>query len=290
MTASSEVSLSLKDKLSSSAFGAGARHGSSRLEQSVKAEIESGQQELSLLEQENGTYRFSREKSGGYAGGSARTLDAYDSLKRTDSFVLNESITSPGSRLFLLQGTVVPAVLLTGINSDLPGQVSAQVSENVYDSKTGNALLIPQGSRLMGQYNSQVAFGQERVMLAFNRLIFPDGRSLNLGAMAGTTPDGFAGFEADVNTHFWRLFSTSLRLGGITTTVSLAEDNKYDDDGNLTASGALSNGLAQSLGRVMTQIFERHLNISPTLEVDPGYEFNLIFTKDVLFKEEYHYG
>ena len=107
----------------------------------------------------------------------------------------------------LQAGFVIPAIMLSGINSELPGQVMAQVSRNVYDTPTGRYLLIPQGSRLIGSYNSGIQYGQSRILMAWQRIVFPDGRTLDLGAMPGADQAGYAGFHDQVNNHYFRLFT-----------------------------------------------------------------------------------
>ncbi len=244
----------------------------SALSQSQRAELEHGRQQLADL------------KAG---GGQGNPLSAYDALATGDSHALPYRVQSVDTPYIIRQGAVVPAVLLTGINSDIPGQVIAQTTAPVYDSPLGNFELIPRGSRLLGQYVSQPAYGTERVMLAFNRIIMPDGKSLTLGAMPGASLDGYAGFDAEVDNHMMRLISGALLLGGITAAVSLSQDDVYDDDGHITVSSAMTQAVGASLGRVLAQVVERNINISPTLQVKPGYEFNLTLIKDLRFDGPY---
>lgn len=220
--------------------------------------------------------------------GPGTTLSAYDQL-RTAGTLLTSKVESVLSPYLLRQGVLIPCVLLSGVNSDLPGQVQAQVTSDVFDTPYGRHVLIPKGSKIIGQYAAAPLLGQERLMLGFNRVIFPDGKALSLGAMPGVSQDGLAGFSAEVDHHMWRLFSNAVLLGGITASVSLAVDNdSYDEDGNLTVSGALSQGLGQSLGRVITAVIERNLAISPTLTVAPGFLFNVTLTQDIYFDGPYH--
>ena len=215
-----------------------------------------------------------------------KNLSSYNSLENNDyklGFEV-ESITTP---YVINQGNIIPAVLLSGINSDLPGQITAQVTSDVLDSPLGNYILIPKGSKLIGQYAAAPDFGQTRIMLGFNRLIFPDGKSLNLGSMPGTGADGYSGFNADVNNHLLKLMSYSVLLGGITTLVTLSTDSTYDDNGKITPQSALSQSMGEILGRTMSQVIERNLNISPTLTVKPGFRFNVAVTKDIEFTKEY---
>ena len=214
------------------------------------------------------------------------TLNDYAYLQNND-FKLNHNVESVTNLFVIKQGSVIPAVLLTGINSDLPGQVSAQVTNDVLDSPFGNSILIPKGSKLIGQYGSGPGFGQTRIMMGFNRLIFPDGKSLNLEAMPGTGSDGYSGFKADVNNHWLKLISYSVFLGGITTAVTLSTDAAYDSEGKITPQAALSQSMGEILGRTMSQVIERNLSLSPTLTVKPGFRFNVAVTKDIEFSGEY---
>ena len=219
---------------------------------------------------------------------NSRTLSAYNALGNTDS-LLNTAVEPVLSPYLVRQGAVLPCVLMTGINSDLPGMVQAQVTEDVYDSPRGDHVLIPRGSKVTGQYASAPMMGQERLMLAFNRVIFPDGRAMNLGAMPAAGHDGWSGLSADVDTHFWSMLGHAVLLGGITAGISLStDDNTRDSNGELTLNGALSQSMGQSLGRVMTQVIERNMNLSPTLKVQPGFAFNVTLTKDIYFDAPYH--
>lgn len=218
---------------------------------------------------------------------SEQTLSAYEGLVNNDT-LLQTSVETVLSPFLLRQGTLIPCVLLTGINSDLPGLVQAQVVSDVYDTPRGNHVLIPRGSKIIGQYASAPMMGQERLMLGFNRVIFPDGKAMSLGAMPGSSTDGYAGFNAEVDNHFWRLMGNSILLGGITAGIAISvDDDQRDDNGNLTLNGALSQGLGQSIGRVLTNVIERNMAISPTLTVEPGFNFNVTLTKDIYFPSQY---
>lgn len=223
----------------------------------------------------------------GGSSGNPKTLAAYERLKG-GATLLKEKVESVLSPYLLRQGVLIPCVLLSGVNSDLPGQVQAQVTSDVFDTPYGRHVLIPKGSKIIGQYASAPLMGQERVMLGFNRVIFPDGKALSLGSMPGASLDGFAGFSAEVDNHMWRLFSNAVLLGGVTAGVSLAVDNDaYDEEGRLTLNGALSQGMGQSLGRVITTVIERNLSVSPTLTVAPGFLFNVTLTQDIYFDGPY---
>ena len=184
-------------------------------------------------------------------------------------------------------GAVIPAIMISGIVSDLPGQVMAQVSTNVYDSPTGRHLLIPQGTRLVGTYDNQIAYGQRRVLMAWQRLLFPDGRTLDIQAMPGADSAGKAGFGDRVNTHFWRIFGSSVLLSGVVAGVSLSQDNGDSDSDRQRASDALSEALGQNLGSAIAEMLRKSINISPTIEIRPGYRFNVMVTKDMVFSGPY---
>lgn len=202
------------------------------------------------------------------------------------------SLENPSSPYLVRAGTILPATLISGINSDLPGQIIAQVSQNVYDSATGFHLLVPQGTRLYGSYQSGIAFGQERVMVAWNRLIYPDGRTLTLNSMPGADMGGYSGFTDLVDNHWMRLFGGAFLMSGITAGVAVATDDNNDnnsssDDNSVSVNDELSRALAVQFGNVIAQVVERNLNVAPTLEIRPGYRFNVFVTKDLSFKGPY---
>lgn len=205
-----------------------------------------------------------------------------------DRWRLDSRLQAPRTPFELRAGFVIPALLISGINSDLPGQIMAQVSQDVYDTPTGKYLLIPQGSRLVGTYSSQVAFGQSRVLIAWQRIVFPDGKALDIGAMPGADSAGYAGFKDKVNNHYFRLFGTAVLMSAVVAGVSLSQAN-YDsvNSNRQNARDALSEALGQQLGQAMAQLLMKNLNVSPTLEIRPGYRFNIIVTKDLTFGKPY---
>ncbi len=224
--------------------------------------------------------------SGSYRPGNS--LASFDARGNTDRWRLdNAGVTAPRSRYELRAGFVIPAVMVSGINSELPGQVIAQVSQNVYDTASGKHLLIPLGTRLVGAYTSDIAFGQERVMLAWQRLVFPDGKALH--AMPGADGAGYAGFSDQVDNHYIRTFVSAFLLSGIIAGVNLSQNNNSsDNDGNRQRAGdAMSEALGQTLGTAMSQMLQKNLNIAPTLEIRPGYRFNVMVVKDLLFQTPY---
>ena len=194
--------------------------------------------------------------------------------KRT---VSNDRLEGPASKYIVQAGSVIPAALLSGIRSDLPGQVSGQVTENVYDSPTGRYLLIPQGSKLIGIYDSQVSFGQSRVLLVWTRLIFPNGRSIVLERQQGADSEGYAGLEDQVDYHWSRLFmaaalSTLLGVG--------SELGASNTDSDIVR--ALRRGSSDSLNQTGQQIVRRNLNVQPTLTIRPGFPIRVIVNRDLV--------
>jgi type IV secretion system protein VirB10 len=199
--------------------------------------------------------------------------------KRTTSA---DRLTAPASPYVVQAGSVIAAALITGLRSDLPGQITAQVTENVYDSPTGRTLLIPQGARLVGEYDSQVAFGQERVLLAWTRLILPDGRSIGLERQPGSDAAGYAGLEDGVDNHWGKLFQAAI----LSTLLSVGSEAGTSQDENNLAQ-AIRAGAANSFSQTGQQIVEHELTIQPTLTIRPGYPVRVMVTHDLIL-EPYH--
>ncbi|MEO3388907.1 IncP-type conjugal transfer protein TrbI [Mesorhizobium sp. CAU 1741] len=188
------------------------------------------------------------------------------------------------SRFELKRGSVIPATLVTGINSDLPGLVSAQVSQNVYDSATGRHLLIPQGSKLFGRYDSHVSFGQDRVLAVWTDIIFPNGSTLQIGAMAGTDAAGYGGFNDRVDNHYARTFGAAILVAliGAGTETMIPRDRSSFGTAN-GAEDAARRSFAETFGKMSEQTISRNLNVQPTLEIRPGYRFNVMVDQDITF-------
>jgi len=165
------------------------------------------------------------------------------------------------------------------MRSDLPGQVTAQVTENVYDGPTGRLLLIPQGARLIGQYDAQVAFGQSRALLVWNRLIMPDGRSITLERQPGADASGVAGLEDEVDNHWGQLF----RAAAISTLLSIGSQAGQSDDEDQLVQ-ALRRGSSDGISQVGRQLVGRSANIQPTLTIRPGFPVRVIVTRDLVLE------
>jgi type IV secretion system protein VirB10 len=193
-----------------------------------------------------------------------------------------DRIAAAASSHVVQAGNVIPASLITGIRSDLPGQVTAQVTENVYDSPTGRFLLVPQGTRLIGIYDSQVAFGQSRVLLAWNRLIMPNGRSIVLERQAGADTAGYAGLEDEVDNHWGAQFEAALlsTLLGVGSQLGATTGTGMNAD----VITALRRGTSDSMNQTGQRAVQRNLNIQPTLTIRPGFPVRVIVNRDLVLE------
>lgn len=187
----------------------------------------------------------------------------------------------------LKRGSVIPATLITGINSDLPGRITAQVSQNVYDSATGHRLLIPQGTKLFGRYDSKVSFGQSRVLVVWSDIIFPNGSTLQIGGMAGADAEGYGGFKDKVNNQYLKTFGSAVMIALIGTGIDMAVPQSSTLATQDTASDAARRNFAETFGRVADRTIQRTMDVQPTLQVRPGYKFNVLIDQDIVFPGQY---
>lgn len=250
------------------------------------------------LEQEREAARSSRLFLGGVAtvsgGGVTQTADPPVSLasaaptagpagfldRPTEQRIRSLERLEPASSSSVLQaGAIIPAALITGIRSDQPGLVTAQVTANVYDSVTGRQLLIPQGARLIGDYQSDVGFGQRRVLLAWNRLLLPDGRSLVLERQPAADPSGYAGLEDRVDHHWGGVLKAAL----VSTLLGIGSEAGSGGDSELVR--ALRRGSQDSVTRAGEQIVSRELDVRPTLTIRPGYPVRVLVTRDIVLED-----
>jgi type IV secretion system protein VirB10 len=195
------------------------------------------------------------------------------------STVSPDRIDPPASQYLLQAGAVIPAALITGLRSDLPGLVTAQVTEDVYDSPTGRFLLIPQGARLVGQYDAQVAFGQSRALLVWDRLIMPNGRSIVLERQPGADAAGYAGLEDEVDNHWGMLFKAAI----LSTILSVGSEAGTSNNENSLVQ-ALRQGASQSFSQVGEQVVGRSLNVQPTITIRPGFPVRVMVTHDLVLE------
>lgn len=189
----------------------------------------------------------------------------------------SDGVMAPASPYVLQAGSVIPAALITGIRSDLPGQITAQVTQHVYDSPTGRLLLIPQGTRIIGEYSNDVGFGQRRVLLVWNRLIFPDGGSIVLERLPGADTLGYAGLEDGVDYHWWDL----AKAAGLSTLLSVGAELAATDDRLVQAIREGAQGTVDDAGQ---QIIQRQLQVAPTLTIRPGFPVRVIVTRDLVLE------
>lgn len=189
-----------------------------------------------------------------------------------------DRVMPPASPYVLQAGAVIPAALITGIRSDLPGQITAQVTESIYDSPTGRILLVPQGTRIIGEYGNDVGFGQRRILLVWNRLIFPNGRSIVLERQPGADAQGYAGLGDGVDYHWWDL----AKAAGLSTLLSIGTELATNGEDRLVQ--AIRNGGQDTINDAGQQIIRRQLNVAPTLTIRPGFPVRVIVTRDLVLE------
>ena len=194
-------------------------------------------------------------------------------------------LQTPASPFQVMAGTIIPAAMVTGLNSDLPGQAIATVTEPVYDSVSGRTLLIPQGSRLLGTYDAQVAYGQSRILLVWTRLVMPDGSSIVLDRLPGADTREFAGLEDETDNHWGKLLAGAVLSTLLGVGAELGSQNSWlGGTGQQTVVVATSRSAEESVNQVGQQITRRNLNIQPTLTVRPGFPVRVIVNKDLLLR------
>jgi type IV secretion system protein TrbI len=215
-------------------------------------------------------------------------LTSAGSASRDRIFAARQDDPSPYE---LHAGSVIPAVLLTGINADLPGTIVAQVRNDVFDSVTGRYLLMPRGTRLVGTYDNRIVQGQRRVLVAWTRLLYPDGSSVDLLGMPGTDEAGYAGFGANVNEHLNKVFTSALLLSIIGAGAQLSQPQQSSSLYAAPSVGqTIAGAIGQQIGNTSIQLTQRQLEIPPTLEVSPGYLFNVLVDRDIVLMAPYADG
>lgn len=193
--------------------------------------------------------------------------------------ILNpHGLVDPVSPHQVMAGTIIPASLITGLNSDLPGTIIAQVTQPVYDTVSGAHLLIPQGARLIGRYDSQVSFGQDRALIVWDRVLFPNGASLQIDAMPGADAAGYSGLSDRVDNHWGRVFVAA----GLASLLGVGTELAIDDDDGLTR--AIRDSYQDTANQAGQRIVDRNLNIQPTLKVRPGWPLRVIVTRDLVLR------
>ena len=222
---------------------------------------------------ENGEYRYDQNKK-------REHLEFYKqgANENTESIYKVEKLKNPYT---VLAGTIIPGVLINGMNSDLPGTILGQVSKDVYDTVTGEYLLIPKGTKIIGIYDTDTAFAQTRGAVIWQRLVLPNGDSMVLPNFAGSDKEGYAGFKDKKRSHYARVVWSSLlgaaAMGGL---AAAADDNS---DKNTFRENAAQE-MESNMSNVVNRIVDRNLNIAPTIIIRPGYKFNIIVDKDLILR------
>ncbi len=219
----------------------------------------------------------SQDDPGGQAG-------KIDFLREPDQKAWSPHIRQADlGRYTLKTGTVIPGILVTGLNSDLPGVLIGQVSQNVYDTATGLHLLIPQGAKLYGTYDSRISYGQNRALVAWDRIIFPDASTLELGRMQGSDVSGYSGFSDQVRNHYLKLFGQTFLLSAIQALPMQLSDTP----GSTQADDEFGKIAATNYSKMGEKLIDRNLSIQPTIRIRPGYRFTIVVNRDILFTEAY---
>jgi type IV secretion system protein VirB10 len=198
------------------------------------------------------------------------------------------------AQLELKAGTVIPGLLLTGLNSDLPGTVIGQVSENVYDTASGHYLLIPQGARILGVYDSRITYGQKRVGIIWNRLIYPDGSTLNIAGSPGTDLAGYSGIKGTVDNHYGQLLSAAFFTSIFASAADIATGGRDSSNNSDSDKKSVRDIIVETLGAEVAELgakmADRALDIQPTIKIRPGQRFNVMVQEDVVFLQPWNSG
>ena len=230
---------------------------------------------------------------------AAPSQDDQNMQSEKNSFLQNQTggsdqlkigVQNTVSPYMVMAGAIIPATLITGIDSDLPGQIQALVSQNVYDSKTGNNILIPQGSKLLGTYDSQVAYGQSRVLIVWTRVIFPNDQYIDLEGMPGADLSGFAGLHDQVDNHYFRIYGSALLMSLFSAGMQLSQPNNNTSNGAPTNQQIIASAMGQELGQTSTELIQKNINVQPTINIRPGDNFNVLVTRDIPFNGPYNEG
>lgn len=225
------------------------------------------------------------DMGGMYGGGDLnkqKDKQAFLDAERNKPNYLKANMNYPVSPYQIMAGTIIPASFITGLNSDLPGQVIGQVRENVYDTVRGRHLLVPQSTRIIGEYSSGVTFGQDRILIVWTRLIFPNGTSINLEGMPGVDLSGYAGSTDLVNRHFLKIASGAIFSSLLGAAAKVAAGNEVA--GTQTFSQQAAGGAAQTINTSADKLFSKMIDQQPTLEIRPGTKFNVFVNKDIILR------
>lgn len=204
------------------------------------------------------------------------------SQNHSTSFYAKGGLQPALSSYEIKAGTIIPGVMISGLDSDLPGEIIAQVRENVYDSLTGQYLLVPQGAKIIGVYDSKVTYGQNRALVVWTRLILPNGDSLDLESLQGSDQSGYTGFEQHTDNHAGRVITAVLVTGLLDAAGAWAGSQTNSSGTTINVGGTAAAGATQAATTVGSQMVNKSLNLQPTIKIDPGYRFNIMVTKDFI--------
>lgn len=208
--------------------------------------------------------------------------DFVSDQRKSDSVYLNSALSNPIGKFELFASSVIPAVTLSGINSDLPGSVSAQVRQTVYDSRDGRTVIIPQGTRVIGEYSSGVSYGQKRVLIAWQHLVFPNGQSLPIQGMLGADGQGQSGLYDEVDNHYARIFGSALLISMLGAATQLSQPQNTSLLSSPSIGSSATGSATSQLNTVGTNILNKNLNVAPTLIIKPGFAFNIMVNKTMV--------
>jgi type IV secretory pathway VirB10-like protein len=230
------------------------------------------------------------------ASAKLQTNDSYTPGNQSDPAI---SLHPAASTYTVMAGSILPAVLISGINSDLPGPILAQVSQNVFDSATDRSILIPQGSRLIGAYQNASTYGQQRVQIAWQRLILPNTSSMNLPQLPGADQSGYAGFSDQIDRHYLATFGTAAVMSLISAGQAVGQMatfgggasygpyGYYQPNQWAMASQTAGSAASGQFGALGQQMIGQGVNRPPTIEIRPGYQFDVMITQDLVFPAPY---
>lgn len=257
-----------------------ASSGPSAAQQAAAQERDSARTSHLFAEDAQGASQPATSPVASGGAGAHAAGEGASSASATETADVNPARLQPPASPYVVQaGAVIPAALVTGLRSDLPGQVIAQVTQNLYDSLTGRILLAPQGSKLIGTYDSQLVFGQSRVFLAWNRIILPNGKSLDLPREPGADVAGYAGLQDGVDHHWHALFGAAL----LSTILAVGTQAGASDTDSALIQ-ALREGAAGSLNQAGEQVISKTLSLSPTLTIRPGFPLRVLVTRDLVLE------
>jgi type IV secretory pathway VirB10-like protein len=221
-------------------------------------------------------------------GQSAQTSDSSPGIAESTSNALGVAKMAPSSPFEIKAGSIIPATLVTAIDSDLPGLLVAQIRQSIFDTVAGRFLLIPQGARLVGTYDSRIAYGQDRLLVTWTRIIYPDGSSSDLQSMAGTDLSGRSGFDAQVDNHTRKLFQGAVLLSIIGAGAQLSQPQQSATNGSAPTVGqVIAGNLGSQIASAGTQLTQRQFNVQPNLRVPSGYQFDVIVDHDIVLPRPY---